>query len=329
MDRAVGTAFAGLEALFTAGWSVTEILYALRRPDQLLRDPHRLPVLEDIAQHGLYKPHPDEAQHVELDRRGWIHLPNPYTRIGGGAPDQIVARMLRPGQRRQRRLLLMCHCYGLPFPRYMESMFGLRDLRGFDVVYNIMGSHHFGPRGRLPWPGFGLMSLQLSRSIENIRAAITGLRTLVTSLTHTFGYESVSVLGYSIGGQLALHLGNCAEVSPIIAYCPVASLHNTASNLGLMSVLEPAVVRAVRVVRDDFDFGDLQVLDPLQASLQTDPSNLMVIAQIRDAMVPYDQLHPIRAAYPTAEWHTYPGTHVFPLRRREIHRLVRGKLRSF
>ncbi|MEL6181444.1 MAG: hypothetical protein AAFS10_20975, partial [Myxococcota bacterium] len=128
MDRAVGTAFVGLEALFTAGWSVTEILYALRRPDQLIRDPHRHAVFEDIAHHGLYKTFPNETPTIHLDAKGRIHLPNPYVRIGDGGPDRIVARMLRSQGRRRRRLLLMCHCYGVPSPHYMESLFGLHKL---------------------------------------------------------------------------------------------------------------------------------------------------------------------------------------------------------
>ena len=38
-----------------------------------------------------------------------------------------------------------------------------------------------------------------------------------------------------------------------------------------------AVVRAIEVFRQDFDFGDMRVLAPLQHSLLTHPSNLLII----------------------------------------------------
>ena len=62
----------------------------------------------------------------------------------------------------------------------MEVLFGLKGLEDWDVVYSIM-NHHYRGSYRF-WPGFGLINPRMSQTVENVQSAITGLRTLVSSL---------------------------------------------------------------------------------------------------------------------------------------------------
>ncbi len=313
----------GVEATFTAGWSIGEIAYAARHPHRVAGDPFREAVAEDIDKFGLYKAFPDEVQRVELRRGGWAALPNPYERVGQGGGDKIVAQ-LRGGQPRHRRAIVVCHCYGLPFPTWMERLFGLHRLEGFDVFYNIMNHHYRGSFGF--WPGFGLASPQMSRMIENVRSAFTGLRSLVRSLEHTFGYDEVILLGYSIGGHISMHVANSHPVSRLALYCPVTSLRATATELGLMPLASPFVDRALGRLQRDFDFADLDVLDPLQHDLKPPVDDLLFILQTHDAMVPTRQSDALRRRYPDVRCHEYPGTHAFPVEQRAMQRTLHAWL---
>ncbi len=319
-----GLAMRGVERTFTAGWSLGEVAYSVRDPRALWRDPFRGTVLADIEKHGLYKTFPDEVQPMYLGRGGHIEAPNPYVRVGGEGPGKIVARMLRPKQTRQRKLLVVSHCYALPMPRLMEKLFNLSQLEGYDVVYNIMPHHYWGSFAT--WPGFGLMSVQMSRMIENIRAAVTGLRSLVRSLQASYGYEEVSLLGYSIGGQISLHVANCLPLDRLLLYCPVISVHETVTQLGLMPWMKRPMENTVRRVRKDFRMDDLEVLHPLHYELQMDPHRVLAVVQSYDAMVDPAQMRRMRDHYPSMDWLECPGTHTWPARLKQFHAAMRQHL---
>lgn len=315
-------ALQSVETLFTAGWSVSEVAYAMRHPRRLLADPFRDAVREDIAEHGLYKTFPKEARPLKLRSDGYLIGSNPYVRVGPGGTDPIVARLSRHREPRARRLLIVCHCYGLPMPRVMETIFGLRGLEGYDVVVNIMNHHYLG--GFSFWPGFGLLSPQMSRVIESVRSAVTGLRCLIKSLVDIFGYEEVALLGYSIGGHISLHVANHHPVDKLIAYCPVTSLRQTATELGLMSFAEGGVTRALRGLQGEaFDFADLDCLDPLQYDLRLSPEQLLIVLQTLDMMVPTHQSQRLMDRYPQSRCVEFPGTHTFPVEQQAMIRLLR------
>lgn len=321
-----GTAARGVEAAFTAGWSLGEVAYTLRRPGELLRDPYREAVLGDIETGGLYREFPGEERELAVRSDGWIRTPNPYRYIGDHPADDIVAHMLRHRRSRKRHLLVMCHCYGLPVPRLMERIFSLDALGEFDVVYNIMNKHYAGSFAA--WPGFGLMSPRLSQVIEVMRSSIVGLRSLIRSLRATWGYETVSVMGYSIGGQLALHVANSMPLDRLVVYCPVTHFHRTFESLGLMPHMVHGIEGVVKAVRSNYEPTDLHVLDPLIPSrtLQLAARDLLVIVQKHDMMVPPDHVEPIRTRYPEAEWHEFGGTHTFPDDRKALAAVLQRKL---
>lgn len=323
----VGRAMQGVEKTFTAGWSLGELAYSARRPWRVLHDAYRQRVLEEIERKGFYQEFPGEEQELRLRPEGMLVAPNPYVRIGPGpAQEKIVAQMLTHARPRARRALVVCHCYGLPLPRLMQGMFGLGSLEGYDVIYNIMNHHYLGSFAT--WPGFGLMSVQMSRMVENVRSAAVGLRSLVRSLRRSFGYEEVAVLGYSIGGQLAMHTANAVELDRMVLYCPVTSVRSTVTGLGLMPVLRGPVEKTVQALRRDFDFADLEVLDPLRHRWRLPPEDALVIVQSYDAMVAPGQMDAIRQRYPGVRWMECPGTHTWPARRGAFHDAIREHLRG-
>ncbi len=312
------------EGLFTSAWSVGELAYIMRRPQDLLHDAYRDRVLERVATHGLYEHYPQEVQTVRLGRSGEIRLTNPFVRVGRGGSDDVVAQMRTAARPRSRSLLVVGHCYGVPYPSWMESYFGLREFPAWDVVYNKTNNHY--PGSYATWPGFGLISPQLSRVIENIQSAIVGLRTLVRSLTHTFEYDQVALLGYSIGGHLALHAAHCQQLDKLVLYCPVTSLRATVERLGLMGALHGPMERTMRRLRDSFDLADLDLLDPLRHELLVEPDNVLVVVQERDAMVDPRQIDALVARYPAIRTARFGGTHVYQGERDRALRTIKGFL---
>ncbi len=325
LQRALSRATWGLEVAFTSVWSLGELAYAFRRPQTLWRDPGRQRLREDIEAFGLYKEFPGEVQEVRVAAGGRLVLDNPYRRPGEArARDRVVAWMARPAARRSRHVVVVCHCYGVPFAGFMQRLFGLGQLHGVDVVYNVMNHHYFG--SYVAWPGAGLASPRLSDMVHSFRSAITGLRSLTRSLVATFGYDSVSVLGYSVGGQLALHLANCHPLRRAVLYCPVVCVRQTCSELGVMRYATPLMAGALGRVRRDFDMDDLAWLDPLAHEPATDPARMTVVAQRNDVMVPLAQVARVRARHPAVEWVEHDGTHLVPSRWGELTRLVRARL---
>jgi predicted esterase len=236
---------------------------------------------------------------------------NPYRRIGDGNAEKIVAKFVpakKPSAKKE--LIVMLHCYGVPLPKVMERLFGLHAIEHADVVYNIM-NHHY--RGSFPvWPGTGFVSGRLSHFIENLRSSITGVRALIQELKDQRGYDKITVIGFSIGGNLALHVANSAPIDQAILYCPVTSLHNTAGELGLMKVLQAPVTRLIQAFKPDFDFEDLKQADPLRYPLGIQQEDLHVIVQKYDALAPVHQIESIRSKYPKVAWHEFGGTHIYP-----------------
>ena len=323
-DEPLGRAMRLVEQTFTAGWSVGEVAYGLRHPLHLVHDPYRERVLGEIQEKGLYQEFAGEERRLLAREDGLIVAPNPYVRIGRGPQDKIVAQLKHPQRPRARRLLVVCHCYGLPIPALMERLFGLGDLDGYDVVYNIMNHHYLG--SFTAWPGFGFMSIQVSQMIENLRSAFVGLRSLARSLQATYGYERVSLLGYSIGGQLSLHVANCLPLDRLLLYCPVISLRQTVEQLGLMPWMGDWVKAAMRRTRGDFRLEDLDAVDPLRHTLKLDPARALLIAQTLDAMVDVSQVSLLRARYPSLPVLEAPGTHVWPAHLAAFHRALRQRL---
>ena len=319
-DLALRKILVGIESGFTAGWSLGELAFAMRKMDRVRSDPFRDAVLEEVDKGGLYRRFEGEVQSVTVDRKGWIRLPNPYVRIGFGGGDQIVAK-LGGGRPRERRLLIVCHCYGLPFPSWMGALFGLKRLQGYDVVFNIMNHHQSG--SYLLWPGFGFSSPQMSRMVENVRSAFTGLRSLARSMVHSYGYEEVALLGYSIGGHICLHAANSMEVDKLVTYCPVTSLRATATELGMMKRVSSAVDKTMGRVRGDFSFEDLDLINPLLHEVKVSHEEFLIILQRRDAMVPMNQSAALLARYPNVRSLEYPGTHAFPVARKAMETQLR------
>lgn len=312
------------EGLFTSAWSVGELAYILRRPQDLLHDAYRDRVLARIATHGIYQEYAGEEQVVRLGTRGEIVLANPFIRVGRGGPDDVVAQMRTAARARARSVLVVGHCYGVPFPSWMEGYFGLRNFPEWDVVYNQTNNHY--PGSYATWPGFGLISPQMSRIIENIQSAVIGLRTLVRSLLTTFGYERVALLGYSIGGHLALHAAHCIDLDKLVLYCPVTNLRATVERLGLMGRLHRPMERGMQAVRSSFDLRDLDLLDPLQHELRVLPERVLVVVQNRDAMVDPAQIDALTNRYPDIRTARFPGTHVYQAQRAEALDTIRGFL---
>src|SRR5690606_7326784 len=182
-------------------WSLAELARFATHPDELLSDPFRERVLEDIDRRGFYA-EVNDALPLRAHRGGWLSAPNPYQRLGEPRCDRVVAHF-RPAPRPTKRLLVVCHCYGVPSPRIMDGLFGASTVDA-DVLTNIACHHEKG--GFDLWPGSGFLSLRASRFIENVRASALGLRALTRTFIEERGYGQVSVAGFSLGGQLALHL---------------------------------------------------------------------------------------------------------------------------
>lgn len=314
---------AGLvEGLFGHAWSAGEVALALARIDELRPDPHRRALLDDIERRGFYVPIDCAEVDLRIDRRGRVRGHNPYRRVAPHPPERVVAQLVRRhALRPARRLLVVCHCYGVPVPAVMERLFGLRDLDA-DIAYAIMGHHQ--PGSYLLWPGSGFSSARPSRFVENVRAAVTGARALLAALVAAHDYEHVSVLGFSIGGQLALHLANAERVDRAVLYCPVASIPVTASELGVMRRLTPALRRTLQMLDRDDPLSDLAVTEPLRYPMRTRPHDVHVIVQKHDALAPVPQVEKIREVYPEVRWHAFDGAHLYPAGLRAFQRIIRS-----
>ncbi|APR84059.1 Hypothetical protein A7982_09408 [Minicystis rosea] len=307
--------------MFGHAWSAGEMALALSRVGELRADPHRRALLDDIERRGFYVPVDPAEVALRIDARGRVLGKNPYRRVAPHAPERIVAKLVRRRTKPARRLLVMCHCYGIPVPAIMERLFGLRDLDA-DVAYAIMGHHQ---RGSYPvWPGSGFTSARPSRFVENVRAAITGARALLAGLVAAHGYEQVSVLGFSIGGQLALHLANTERVDRAVLYCPVASIPVTAAELGLMRHLSPALRRAFAALDRADLLAELAVTEPLRYPMRMRPHDVHVIVQEHDALAPVPQVERIRQVYPDVRWHAFAGAHLYPAGLRAFQRIIRS-----
>ncbi|MFT3773964.1 MAG: alpha/beta fold hydrolase [Minicystis sp.] len=318
--------FAGLlEGLFGLGWSAGELLLAVARFEELRSDPHRKALLDDIEARGFYVPIDPAEVDLRIDARGRVHGKNPYRRVAPHRPEHVVAKLVRSAARPARRLVMVCHCYGVPVPAVMERLFGL-DRIDADVAYPIMNHHQRG--SYLLWPGSGFSSARPSRFVENVRSAITAARALLSALVHRHEYEHVSVIGFSIGGQLALHLANAERVDRAVLYCPVASIPVTASELGLMRHLTPALRRGFVALKRDDPLADLAVTEPLRYPMRTRPSDVHVIVQKHDALAPVLQVEKIRETYPEVRWHAFDGAHLWPAGLRSFQRIIRGAIEA-
>lgn len=307
MSVALGSLLKTAEGAFGGVWSLGELAVAISRFEEIRRDPHRQAVNEDIARRGWYVP----VSPPDLRRKGdWVVADNPYQRIGTQKRERVVAKMVPAKHGDARHLVVVCHCYGVPVPPVMAWLFGLSQARHVDVAYNIMNHHQWGTYPA--WPGSGFVSGRLSHMLENLRSSITGVRALIAGLRAARAYDKVTVVGFSIGGQLAFHLANSAPVDQAVLYCPVVSLHRTAQELGFMRWLHAPVSAAMRRWKGEFALDDLAVADPLNHPLGIEARDLHVIVQRFDALATVAQIEPIRERYPAANWHEYDGTHVVP-----------------
>jgi pimeloyl-ACP methyl ester carboxylesterase len=311
----------GSEVALGCLWMFGELAVVATRPRELFSDPHWAPLIDDIERQGWYVPLLHES--FTLDRKnGWLIGPNPYQRVGAGATDRILARFL-PGEgpENERRLLVVFHCYGIPVPPVMERLFGLARLDNVDVVYNI--TNHHAPGTFDVWPGTGFVRARPSHSLENLRSAVTGARGLVEWLTRQRKYTRVTVLGYSLGGQLALHLANSAPIDQAILYCPVVNLHAVANQLGF-GILGRPVNYATRRFLPHVQIHRAAHADPLTYDIKVPESNIHVIAQRHDAFTPLDHVDGIRRKYPGVAFHEYNGTHLYPAGIAQFRKTIRG-----
>ncbi len=316
LGRALGAAEHG----FGVAWSVGELAVMLRRPRDLVGDRYRDAMRDAIAREGLH-PNLAGARISLTEEGGVISGPNPYVRITSPDRDRVLGRRIA-ARTRSKRLVFVCHCYGIPSPRTMGRLFGLFGDRDFDVAYNVMAHHQ--PGTYVLWPGSGLVSASPSRFIDNLRAAVTGARALLTWLVRTHGYERVDVIGFSIGGQLALHLSNAEAVDGAILYCPVADLASVSRGLGLMRHVHPHVESLL--ARGGISLDDLHVTDPLLHASRVSEERTHVIVQKHDALTPRSQVERIRQHRPNVRWHELEGTHLYPADLSRLHRIVRDAL---
>jgi hypothetical protein len=323
--RALASLLYGSELALGCLWMLGELALVAARPLELLSDPHWHSVIDDIERRGWYVPlgpaAEPELQCCLEQRGGWLVGPNPYRRIGAGAPDRILARFV-PGRGRacDRRLLVVFHCYGIPVPPIMQRLFGLDGLGDVDVVYNI--TNHHAP-GTFPlWPGTGFARARPSHTLENLRSAVTGARGLLDWLMREREYRRVTVLGYSLGGHLALHLANSAPIHRAILYCPVVNLRTVAREVGLGILGRPLELAARRSL-PGVDLGRIDHDDPLRYELGIPETDLHVIAQRHDALTPLAHVDAIRRKYPSVGFHAYDGTHLYPAGRVSFQRTIR------
>lgn len=316
LGRALGAAEHG----FGVVWSVGELAVMLRRPSELTGDRHRGALREALEKEGFH-PEIDTASLALRERDGIIEGPSPYRRIAGPSRDRVLGRRIA-ARRPSKRLVFVCHCYGIPSPRTMGRLFGLFGERDFDVAYNVMAHHQ--PGTFVLWPGSGLVSASPSRFVDNLRAAITGARALLRWLVARHGYEQVDLIGFSIGGQLALHLSNAEPVHGAILYCPVADLASVSRGLGLMRHAHPQAEALLRTRGISLD--DLHVADPLASPSRVAEEHTHVIVQRHDALTPLQQVERIRTRRPGVRWHELDGTHLYPADLARLHRIVREAL---
>lgn len=310
-----------LEAALGGAWSIGEVALSASRLDELRHDPHREIVLGDIEARGLHPALEPSSIRMAMDAAGRIEGTNPYARLSGEPSDRILAHLARSRRGPSRHLVLVCHCYGVPSPALMSRLFGLGELP-VDVCTNIMTHHQ---PGTYPlWPGSGFTSARLSELVENLRAAVTGARTVLAWARRQRPYERVVVVGFSIGGHLALHLANAADVDAVVAYAPMTNLHASVTELGLMRRLHGPVERLVRRRNPHFDLRDLAITDPLAHPLRIPPRDLHVVVQRHDVMATPSQIAAIRRTHPDIGWHELPGTHVLPAGVDRLHALVRS-----
>jgi surfactin synthase thioesterase subunit len=136
----------------------------------------------------------------------------------------------------------------------------------------------------------------------------------------------VSVLGFSIGGQLALHVANAERVDRAVLYCPVASIPVTASELGIMRRFTPVMRRALALLKREDPLADLAVTEPLRYPMRTRPRDVHVIVQEHDALAPVLQVEKIREAYPEVRWHAFGGAHLYPAGLKRFQRIIRSAI---
>lgn len=317
---ALGRALGAAEHGFGVVWSVGELAVMLRRPRDLVRDRHRDAMHAALAREGFH-PAIDDDRLALREKDGVISGSSPYTRVTSANVDRVLGRRIA-ARRPSKRLVFVCHCYGIPSPRTMGRLFGLFDDRDFDVAYNVMAHHQ--PGTYVLWPGSGLVSASPSRFVDNLRGAVTGARALLRWLVRTHGYERVDVIGFSIGGQLALHLSNAEPVHGAILYCPVTDLASVSRGLGLMRHVHPQVESML--ARGGISLDDLHVADPLSHPSQLAEERTHVIVQKHDALTPLSQIERIRARRPNVRWHELEGTHLYPADLSRLHRIVRDAL---
>jgi hypothetical protein len=320
----IGSVAGRLEGAFAGVWSLGELALALARPGEVYRDPHVEAVRSHVAAHGFHPPFDPGALDLTLGRSGTIRGTNPYVRVGHGPRDRVLGKLRRRDPSApSRHLVVVCHCYGIPSEVLMRRLFGLGGIDA-DVVLNVMGNHQ---PGTFPlWPGSGMVSARMSRFVENVRSAVTGVRALVAWLRARNDYATVSAIGFSIGGQLALHLAHAGDVDRALLYCPVTSLRRTAKELGLMRhlvpVIDPTLTRLHGAGLDDL----LALADPLSMPLPIAEERLHVVLHRHDALTPPSQIEPIRQRYPRVGWTELEGTHLMPVGLGALHRVVRHAL---
>ena len=310
----------GSELALGCCWMLGELALVAARPYELLKDPHWHSVIDDVEQRGWYVPLAERPD-LHLDEgTGWLTGANPYQRIGAGAADRILARYV-PGRGRatDRRLLVVFHCYGIPVPPIMERLFGLGDLDDVDVVYSI--TNHHAPGTFSLWPGTGFARARPSHTLENLRSAVTGARGLVDWLVQAREYRRVTVLGYSLGGHLALHLANSAPIHRAILYCPVINLRTIARELGF-GILGRPIELAARHSLPGVDLERIAHDDPLRYPLGIPENDVHVIAQRHDALTPLAHVAAIREKYPGVAFHEYDGTHLYPAGRTRFQKMI-------
>lgn len=314
------------EHAFACLWSIGETAAACLRHRELPPDRSTERVVDDIERNGFYTEVPERP--VLRSRRA-SHEPrmvvaeHPYRFVAERkrALHRVVARLV-PARTSARRLLVMFHCYGAPFPTVMSWMFGLDALESVDVAYAIMNHHQ---RGTYPfWPGTGLVSPSPACMLENLRAAIAGARTLVRALRNSHDYERVTVLGFSIGGHLAMHVANTERVDRAVLYCPVVCVDRVSRELGLMRTFHPHLMRAARLIDRSYMPELLRLSNPLRHPLAIAEEHVDVVAQRNDALTTLSHVQSIREKYPRVGWHEFDGAHVVPLGLSRVREIVRA-----
>jgi pimeloyl-ACP methyl ester carboxylesterase len=296
---------------------------ALTRPSEIRQDPHRDLLVRDLEARSFYPAFDVSALDLEMSAKGTIRGTNPYARVGDGPKEHVVASLRRAERNPRRHLVVVCHCYGVPSAPLMRRLFGIDDLDA-DVLCNVMGNHQHGTY--LAWPGSGLVSARPSLFIENIRSAVTGLRAVVAWLDAREQYETISVLGYSIGGHLALHLAHAGDVDRALLYCPAVDIYRTAAELGVMRPLAERVYGTLA----KWQGGSREPLEalasPTRLPLPIAEEDLHLVLQRFDAISPRAQMEPLRTRYPRMPVTELPGTHLVPKGLDRLHRVVRQHL---